>query len=144
MELFDTIFGFIFVLIGGIVLFTVGNTMTAAVVERTAEIGTVRAVGLRQRGVRRMFLVEGILLGCAGALTGVVAALAISGLVNGLGLEWLPPASSTTLPLTIRVWGETGMIVGSTLGLVAVAALSAWLPAWRAARLNIVDALRHA
>jgi putative ABC transport system permease protein len=91
-----------------------------------------------------MFLVEGILLGCAGALTGVVAALAISGLVNGLGLEWLPPASSTTLPLTIRVWGETGMIVGSTLGLVAVAALSAWLPAWRAARLNIVDALRHA
>jgi putative ABC transport system permease protein len=36
------------------------------------------------------------------------------------------------------------MIVGSTLGLVAVAALSAWLPAWRAARLNIVDALRHA
>lgn len=144
MQLFDTIFGFIFVLIGGIVLFTVGNTMTAAVVERTAEIGTVRAVGLRQSGVRRLFLVEGVLLGCAGALTGVVAALALSGTANRLGLEWLPPGSSTTLPLTIRVWGETAMIVGSTLGLVAVAALSAWLPAWRAARLNIVDALRHA
>jgi putative ABC transport system permease protein len=61
-----------------------------------------------------------------------------------MGLDWLPPASSTPLPLTIRVWGEPGMILGSTLGLVAVAALSAWLPAWRAARLNIVDALRHA
>jgi putative ABC transport system permease protein len=144
VQLFDTIFGFIFVLIGGIVLFTVSNTMTAAVVERTAEIGTVRAVGLRQGGVRRLFLAEGVLLGCVGAITGAVAALVISGIVNRLGLEWLPPASSTTLPLTIRVWGEPGMIIGSTLGLVAVAALSAWWPAWRAARLNIVDALRHA
>jgi putative ABC transport system permease protein len=144
LDLFDTIFGFMFLLIGGIVLFTVGNTMTAAVVERTAEIGTVRAVGLRQSGVRRLFLAEGFLLGCAGALTGVVAALVVSGVVNRMGLDWLPPASSTPLPLTIRVWGEPGMILGSTLGLVAVAALSAWLPAWRAARLNIVDALRHA
>jgi putative ABC transport system permease protein len=144
LQLFETIFGFMFLLIGGIVLFTVGNTMTAAVVERTAEIGTVRAVGLRQSGVRRLFLAEGFLLGCAGALTGVVAALVVSGVVNRMGLDWLPPASSTPLPLTIRVWGEPGMILGSTLGLVAVAALSAWLPAWRAARLNIVDALRHA
>jgi putative ABC transport system permease protein len=144
LELFNTIFGFIFVLIGGIVLFTVSNTMTAAVVERTAEVGTVRAVGLRQSGVRRLFLAEGFMLGCAGALTGVVAALVIATTVNLMGLDWLPPGSSTPLPLTIRVWGETGMIVGSTLGLVAVAAVSAWLPAWRAARLSIVDALRHA
>jgi putative ABC transport system permease protein len=144
LQLFDTIFGFIFVLIGGIVLFTVSNTMTAAVVERTAEVGTVRAVGLRQSGVRRLFLAEGVLLGGAGALSGVVAALVISAAVNSMGLDWLPPGSSTPLPLTIRVWGEPGMIVGSTLGLVAVAAFSAWLPAWRAARLSIVDALRHA
>lgn len=144
MELFDTIFSFMFALIGSIVLFTVGNTMTAAVVERTAEIGTVRAVGLRQGGVRRMFLVEGFLLGCFGALFGVVVALVISGVINRIGLVWMPPASSTTLPITIRVWGESTMIIGSTLGLVAVASLSAWLPAWRAARLSIVDALRHA
>ena len=144
IALFNTIFGFIFVLIGGIVLFTVSNTMMAAVMERTTEIGTVRAVGLRQRGIRQLFVTEGFLLGCVGALVGVVSALVLAALVNSLGLTWLPPGTSTPLPLTIRVFSETGMIIGTAIGLVAIATLSAWLPAWRAANLSIVDALRHA
>jgi putative ABC transport system permease protein len=144
INLFNTIFGFIFVLIGGIVLFTVSNTMMAAVMERTAEIGTVRAVGLRQSGIRKLFVTEGFLLGCVGAVIGVVSALVLSMLVNNLNLTWLPPGSSTPLPLTIRVFGEFGMIIGTTIGLILIATLSAWLPAWRAARLSIVDALRHA
>lgn len=144
IALFNTIFGFIFVLIGGIVLFTVGNTMMAAVMERTAEIGTVRAVGLRQSGIRRLFVTEGFLLGCVGAVTGVATALALAALVNALDLTWLPPGSSTPLPLSIRISSEYGMIAGTAIGLVLIATLSAWLPAWRAARLSIVDALRHA
>jgi len=144
IDLFDMIFGFIFALIGGIVLFTVSNTMNAAVVERTVEIGTLRAIGLRQSGIRRLFIAEGFMLGCAGALTGTTLALVISGVVNHLGLTWQPPGGSETLPLTLRVWGESGMMVGTTLGLIAIGALSAWWPAWRAAGLKIVDALRHA
>lgn len=144
ITLFNTIFGFIFVLIGGIVLFTVSNTMMAAVMERTSEIGTVRAVGLRQSGIRRLFVTEGFLLGCVGAVTGVLAALVLAALVNSLDLTWLPPGSSTPLPLAIRIFGEYGMIVGTTIGLIVIATVSAWLPAWRAARLSIVDALRHA
>lgn len=144
IDLFDMIFGFIFALIGGIVLFTVSNTMNAAVVERTVEIGTLRAIGLRQSGIRRLFIAEGFILGCVGALTGTALALVLSGLVNLMGLTWQPPGGSETLPLTLRVWGETGMIAGTTLGLIAIGALSAWWPAWRAAGLRIVDALRHA
>lgn len=144
INLFNTIFGFIFVLIGGIVLFTVSNTMMAAVMERTTEIGTVRAVGLRQAGIRRLFVTEGFLLGCVGAVVGVVCALLLAALVNSLNLTWLPPGSSTPLPLTIRVFGQYGMIIGTTIGLIVIATLSAWLPAWRAARLSIVEALRHA
>ncbi len=144
LGLFDTIFGFIFTLIGGIVLFTVSNTMNAAVVERTTEIGTLRSVGLRQSGIRRLFVTEGFLLGGVGAIVGVLSALVISFVVNRSGLTWLPPGGSEHLPLTVRVWGETRMIVGTTIGLVLIGALSAWWPAYRAARLKIVDALRHA
>lgn len=144
MALFDTIFGFIFVLIGCIVLFTVSNTMNAAVVERTTEIGTLRAVGLRQSGIRRLFVTEGFLLGVVGAIVGVFSALLIAFIVNRSGLTWLPPGGSEPLPLTVRVWGETRMIVGTTIGLIVIGAGSAWWPAYRAARLKIVDALRHA
>jgi putative ABC transport system permease protein len=144
IALFNTIFGFIFVLIGGIVLFTVSNTMMAAVMERTTEIGTVRAVGLRQSGIRKLFVTEGFLLGCVGAVVGVITAMLLATLVNSLKLTWLPPGSSTPLPLTIRVFGQYGMIIGTAIGLIIIATASAWLPAWRAARLSIVDALRHA
>lgn len=144
INLFNTIFGFIFVLIGGIVLFTVSNTMMAAVMERTTEIGTVRAVGLRQSGIRKLFVTEGFLLGCVGAVVGVLTALLLAAVVNSMNLTWLPPGTSTPLPLTVRVFGEFGMIMGTAIGLIVIATLSAWLPAWRAARLSIVDALRHA
>ena len=144
MGLFDTIFGFIFALIGGIVLFTVSNTMNAAVVERTTEIGTLRSIGLRQSGIRRLFVMEGFLLGTTGAVVGVLGALVISLIVNRSGLTWLPPGSSEALPLTVRVWGETRMIAGTAIGLIVIGAVSAWWPAYRAARLKIVDALRHA
>ena len=143
LQLFDAIFGFIFVLIGGIVLFTVSNTMNTAVIERTTEIGTLRAVGLRRSGIRRMFVTEGLLLGVAGALLGAALALLIAGVVNQLQLTWLPPGSAEPLPLILRVWSEKRMLVGTTLGLVLIAAVSAWLPAYRAANLSVVDALRH-
>lgn len=142
-KLFDFIFGFIFVLIGGIVLFTVSNTMNTAVVERTVEIGTLRAIGLRQRGIRRLFLMEGFLLGVVGAVLGLLAALALGELVNWSGLTWLPPGSSEQLPLQLRVMGDLPVVAGTSLGLVLIATLSAWWPARRAAQLEIVEALRH-
>ena len=144
VQMFDTIFGFIFLLIGAIVLFTVGNTMTTAVMERTVEIGTIRALGVRRSGIRRLFVIEGMLLGVAGAVAGVVISLLGAGLINSLGLTWLPPGSGARLPLLLVVWGETATIVGTMLGLIVIAGVSAWWPAFRASRLVIVDALRHA
>lgn len=143
VRMFDTIFGFVFILIGGIVLFTVSNTMNTAVVERTVEIGTLRAIGLRRAGIRRLFVTEGALLGLGGAAIGVVVAILSSVAVNRLGMTWWPPGNVEPLPLVITVLGETRMIVGTTLGLICIAILSAWWPAYRAARLNVVDALRH-
>lgn len=142
-RMFDVIFGFIFVLISSIVLFTVGNTMSAAVIERTVEVGTIRAIGLRRGGVRRLFVIEGFILGCTGAVVGLAAAVGAGELINMSGLTWLPPGSAEQLPLQLRVLRDVPAVAGSTLGLVLVATASAWWPAWRAARLEIVNALRH-
>lgn len=143
LAMFATMFGFIAVLIGAIVLFTVGNTMSMAVMERTVEIGTLRAMGLRRGGIRRLFVSEGLLLGAIGAVLGVVIAMVLASLINHSGLTWTPPGQVTPIPLTIRIWGETRMVVGTAVSLLLVAVLSAWWPARRAARMNIVDALRH-
>ncbi|MGM9514540.1 ABC transporter permease [Roseateles sp. DB2] len=142
LAMFATLFGFVALLIAAIVLFTVGNTMSMAVIERTVEIGTLRAMGLRRAKLRRLFMQEGLLLGIVGAVLGVSIAASLAGLINHSGLTWTPPGRSP-VPLIIRVWGETGLIAGTTLGLILVASLSAWLPSLRAARQNIVDALRH-
>lgn len=143
IKFFDSVFGFIAALIGVIVLFTVGNTMSTAVVERTTEIGTLRAIGQRRGGIRRLFVSEGLLLGAIGALLGVLCALLIAYLINHGGFSWTPPGYVYAYPLKVRVWGDPGLIFGSALGLIAVAAASAWWPAHRAARMMIVDALRH-
>ncbi len=143
MQMFDTIFGFVFVLIGGIVLFTVSNTMNTTVVERTVEIGTLRAIGLRRAGILRLFVTEGTLLGLCGALLGLVLALLLAGIINQIGMPWRPPGYVELVPFTVNVWGESRMIFGTTLGLICIATLSAWWPAYRAAKLNVVDALRH-
>ncbi|MGQ0710275.1 MAG: ABC transporter permease [Rhodoferax sp.] len=144
IEFFDSVFGFIATLIGVIVLFTVGNTMGMAVVERTVEIGTLRAIGLRQSGIRRLFVCEGLLLGLGGALLGAVAALLVAALINASGLSWAPPGYVYAYPLTVRVWGAWHLVLPCMLALVLVAVGSAWWPARRAARLDVVEALRHA
>ena len=143
LAMFGAIFGFISVLIGAIVLFTVTNTMTTSVVERTAEIGTLRAIGVRRGEIRSMFIAEGLVLGSFSAALGIAVALAAAGLINAIGLTWLPPGRVEPLPLALRVSGEWGMMLGAAIGVIALGALSALLPAARASRMNIVEALRH-
>jgi putative ABC transport system permease protein len=141
---FAAIFGFISILIGVIVLFTVGNTMSMAVVERTPEIGTLRAIGVRRSGIRKLFMMEGVLLGLAGSLLGIVVALVLAFLINHGGITWTPPGRVDPVPLTVRVWGEPAPMIGVVVALTFVTLVSSWIPSRRGARINIVRALRHA
>jgi putative ABC transport system permease protein len=142
-QFMDSMFGFIAMLIGVIVLFTIGNTMSTAVMERTVEIGTLRAMGLRRSGIRRLFLCEAAVLGSAGAVLGVLFALAIAYLINHSGWTWTPPGYSYAYLILVRVGQDLPLLIGSVIGMLAVTVLSAWWPANRAARMQIVDALRH-
>jgi putative ABC transport system permease protein len=143
VQFFGSVFGFIAVLIGVVVLFTIGNTMSMAVVERTVEIGTLRAIGVRRSGIRAMFVCEALMLGMVGALIGIAAALSIAYIVNHAGLTWVPPGYVIVLAIQVLVWGDWLLIFGSAAGLIVVTVLAAWWPADRAARAMVVDALRH-
>jgi putative ABC transport system permease protein len=141
--MFGTIFIFISLVMGVIVLFAVVNTMTMNVLERTNEIGTIRAMGVRRGGVRQQFILEGALIGAIGATVGTVLALLAALLVNHAGLTWIPPGNSGPTPFRVDVAGHAGLVLGTWLALTLVAMAAALLPANRAARLSVVDALRH-
>ncbi len=141
--MFGAIFAFIAVIMGVIVLFAVVNTMSMSVMERTNEIGTARAMGVRRRGIRRQFVAEGAMLGAIGATVGLVLAGVIALLVNGSGMTWMPPGQAAPVPLRVMATGIAVLQGSVWLGLVLMATLAALIPANRGARLPVVDALRH-
>ncbi len=143
VAMFSAIFIFISLVMGVIVLFAVVNTMTMNVMERTNEIGTIRALGVRRKGVRMQFIVEGALIGAIGATLGAILAFAIGLLVNHAGLTWIPPGNSGSTPFRVDILGHPSLILGTWLVLTLVAMSAALIPANRAARLSVVDALRH-
>ncbi len=143
VKMFSSIFLFIAMVMGVIVLFAVINTMTMNVMERTNEIGTVRAMGVRRAGIRAQFTIEGALIGAIGATVGAALAYAIAALINHAGLSWVPPGNVNEVPLQLDVAGRPLLVAAAWLGLSIVATLAALLPANRASRLPVVDALRH-
>jgi putative ABC transport system permease protein len=141
--MFSVIFMFVSMVMGVIVLFAVVNTMTMNVMERTNEIGTIRAMGVRRGGIRTQFILEGALLGAIGATVGALIAIGISIAVNHAGLTWTPPGNSGAAPFRVDVLGHPMLIAGAWIALTLAAMSAALLPANRAARLSIVDAIRH-
>lgn len=143
VKMFSSIFLFIALVMGVIVLFAVVNTMTMNVMERTNEIGTIRAMGVRRSGIRSQFIIEGALIGAIGATIGAGLAYFIAAVINHAGLTWIPPGNASAVPLRLDVAGRPFLVVGAWIGLALVATLAALLPSNRAARLPVVDALRH-
>ena len=143
IRLFSSIFLFIALVMGMIVLFAVVNTMTMNVMERINEIGTSRAMGVRRSRIRAQFLIEGTLIGLIGTVVGAALAIGIAALVNRSGITWIPPGNAIPIPLHLDVLGRPLRAAGICVGLVLVATAAALLPANRAARLSVVDALRH-
>ncbi|MBQ0957966.1 ABC transporter permease [Ideonella sp. 4Y11] len=141
--MFGAVFAAVSVLVAVIVLFTVSNTMSMVVMERTTEIGTLRAIGQRRTGIKAMFLFEGALLGLVSAAIGLAVALSLAWLINHSGLSWTPPGRIDAVRITVRLWGELRLLMTGAVGIALVAALSAWLPARRGAHMNVVDALRQ-
>ncbi len=114
-------------LIGGI---GVMNIMLVSVTERTSEIGLRKAVGARRRDVMWQFLLEAIMLTVMGGLVGVLSGIAVALLV-----AFVVPSLKATISLGAIL---AGLVVSISVGLF----FGLW-PAYRAARLNPIDALRY-
>jgi putative ABC transport system permease protein len=143
INMFVAIFTFMVIVIILVVLFTIINTLTMSVMERIDEIGSLRALGLRRSGVRRLFLLEGVVIGFAGATLGLAASIIAAHLFNNAGYTWSPPNSTTASALEVLPFKDLSLVFYIWLVMIMVAAISSLLPARRAARMNIVDAIRH-
>ncbi|MEW6677708.1 MAG: FtsX-like permease family protein [Pseudomonadota bacterium] len=140
-DMFDMIFGFIFAIVLTVVVMSVANSMGMAVVERTREIGTLRAIGLKRLGVVRLFATESLLLALIGCGVGVLITLGVRWGINAADIAYVPPNSVRPVPLLVDL---DLMRMGLTLAMMlAVGTIAALLPARRAARQPIIDALGH-
>jgi putative ABC transport system permease protein len=109
------------------------NTLALSVVERTREIGLLRAIGLARRQLRRMIRLESVVIAVFGAVLGL-----------GLGLVW---GVCMQQVLALQGMGTLafpwGTIVAVVIGSAVVGVVAALLPAARASRMNVLEAIAH-
>lgn len=143
VELFSSQTNFIRAIIAVIIVLSISNTLVMSVVERTGEIGTLMAVGFRRRKVMRLFVGEGLLLGVLGGAAGTLVGLILAGLVSLVGIP-MPPAPGMSEGFTAAIRVDGDLALAGFLLAVASAVAASLYPAWKASRLEIVDALRRA
>ena len=132
-------------LLGGISLlvasFGIANTMIMSILERTREIGIMKAIGAEDREIKLIFFVEAAVIGVVGGVIGVLVAWGIDALANRLAYRFiLKPQGASFIDffdLPPYLW------LGAILFAVIVSILAALYPASRAARIDPVRALRH-
>jgi len=141
-EMMSSIFSILTFVVGGIASISlivagvgIANTMFISVMERTREIGVMKAIGATNYNVMEIFLVESSLLGFFGGAIGCVIGLLISQIITA--------AAGNLLPVPFKSVVTIEMIIFSLLFSVIVGVVSGLWPARRAAKLQPVDALRY-
>lgn len=140
--LYNRIFGALGIIIGIIVVFVVTNAMAMAIIERTREIGTLRALGTLPAQLIRSYALEGMMLGLTGTVLGSLCAFAISMILLVLDIQMPPPPGrSQTYPLQIQQ--SPALYAGTLVVMVALSCIaSAWV-ARRTVRQPVVESLAH-
>jgi putative ABC transport system permease protein len=145
-SLLTTIFSTISLFLGGIAAISllvagigIMNIMIVSLIERTREIGILKALGMKSRTVLYIFLTESIIIGLIGAVIGVISGWALANVVSlFLGRGGIIGSALTITPiLTPEV-----MLGGLGFG-VGISVIFALYPAWRASKLKPVEALRY-
>jgi putative ABC transport system permease protein len=117
-------------------VFGIINTQYISVLERTSQIGLMKALGMRRRDIGKLFRYEAAWIGFLGGALGVGLALILGWLMNPWITKQLDLGGQTLL---IFVWWQVAILI---LSLVVIAIIAGWLPARKAARLDPIEALR--
>jgi putative ABC transport system permease protein len=119
-------------------LFGIANTMAMAVLERTREIGILKALGARGRDIRRIFLIEAAGIGAAGGLVGLAVGFLAGFVMNAVAHRLFD------IPAGLRLFHVSiSLALGAVGFAVLVSAIAGFFPSRRAAGLDPVGALRH-
>ena len=117
-------------------VFGIINTQYISVLERTSQIGLMKALGMRRRDVGKLFRYEAAWIGFLGGVLGVGLALILGWLMNPWITKQLDLGGQTLL---VFVWWQIAILI---LSLVVIAIIAGWFPARKAARLDPIEALR--
>ncbi len=133
--------GIILFLIVIVAAFNIVSTLVMVVVDRTAEIGILKSMGMSDSGVLRIFLLQGLSIGVLGTILGTFFGLVLCWFLDTYQPISIPPDVYfiERLPVTVNP-GDVGMIV---VGSILIALLATLYPARQAARLEPVEAIRH-
>ncbi|MDQ6620485.1 MAG: FtsX-like permease family protein [Pseudomonadota bacterium] len=125
-----------------IIVLSISNILVMNVLERTGEIGTLLAIGFHRRKVLRQFVAEGLLLGLIGGALGIAVGYGLALLISAIGIPMPPPPGMEEgYTGEIRI---TYVVLGTAFALALVTtSLAGLYPAFKASRVQIVDALRH-
>lgn len=135
-------FAIVKMIIAVIILLSISNTMMMAVMERTCEIGTIMAVGMRRQAVMSLFVTEGLILGVLGILVGVLLGYILAALISYLGIP-MPPAPGMAESYIARILLTWALVIESSAIVLLAVLVASIYPSWKASRMVIVDALRQ-
>jgi putative ABC transport system permease protein len=139
-KMIDVMTFFIKLMLIAIVLISILNVMIMAVYERIREIGTIAAIGTLPRKILSLFLVEGFFLGLCGALVGVVVGL---GIIFAVNLWKFSFDFGQTRGLILAPTIDPSQVVIASVMVIVVSILASIQPAFKASRMEPIDALRH-
>jgi putative ABC transport system permease protein len=124
-----------------IIVLTITNTQTMSVLERTTEIGTSLAIGLKRSEILRLFLLEGVMIGVVGGVLGLLFGFALAQVISTVGIP-MPPPPGMAHGYTGQILVTTRLAIDGLILAISTTLLASLMPAWKASRMNVVDALR--